>query len=221
MSQELSPSATAGILGGDGFGVDAIAALLNNNGVAARRVENPRDTETCALVVIAADAYIPAARAAAHHAAQAGVPVVGIGDAVGELVALVPAGAWIPSNLPAAQVVERVVGYFGHRNGFADILPFATGRRRVASTLSERERESVVRYVSGMTVKEVSAELGVATTTVSTHLDRARNKYAAAGRDASNKLGLLMRALEDGLLPCPCARDDFDGERLLASVTGR
>jgi DNA-binding CsgD family transcriptional regulator len=225
MSQEHTQTARVGIAGSEGFGADALAVLLNARGYAALRVVSPSEVVGCALVIITGDSDYPTARAIAQTAAETGTATLGVGEPTVPLAGLVPEHAWIPTTASTEQLMKRittVTGWHAGHNGNSaphNGVPLlgASGQRRLSTVLSERERESVIRYVSGMTVREVSAELGVATTTVSTHLDRARSKYAAAGRDASNKLGLLMRALEDGLLPCPCAREDFDSGRLVTS----
>ena len=49
--------------------------------------------------------------------------------------------------------------------------------------------------------KELVAEqLGIAPTTVRTHLQRVRTKYAAVGRAATTKAALVARAIQDGII---------------------
>ena len=67
--------------------------------------------------------------------------------------------------------------------------------------LSEREREVLSLYASGLTQKQVAFELGVAPTTVKEHIDRVRGKYANVGRPVTDKTDFLKRAAEDGLIP--------------------
>jgi two-component system, NarL family, nitrate/nitrite response regulator NarL len=42
--------------------------------------------------------------------------------------------------------------------------------------------------------------MGISVETVDQYLSRARVKYAAVGRPASNKAAMLARAIEDGLV---------------------
>ena len=46
----------------------------------------------------------------------------------------------------------------------------------------------------------VAKRLHLAPTTVRTHLQRVRAKYAAAGRPAATKAQLVARAVQDGIL---------------------
>lgn len=66
--------------------------------------------------------------------------------------------------------------------------------------LSDREREVLSLYASGLTQKQVAFELGVAPTTVKEHIDRVRTKYANVGRPVTDKTDFLKRAAEDGLI---------------------
>lgn len=66
--------------------------------------------------------------------------------------------------------------------------------------LSEREKEVLVAWFQTESKELVGKRLFIAPSTVRTHLQRARVKYAAAGRPAPTKSALLARAIEDGLL---------------------
>lgn len=46
----------------------------------------------------------------------------------------------------------------------------------------------------------VARQLHIAPTTVRTHLQRIRAKYAAVGRPATTKAALVARAIQDGLI---------------------
>lgn len=69
--------------------------------------------------------------------------------------------------------------------------------------LSAREAEVLRMYATGLPMKSVAHSLGVTTETIKSHLGRVRTKYADAGRDARTRSELLVRAVEDGLLPPP------------------
>lgn len=66
--------------------------------------------------------------------------------------------------------------------------------------LSEREREVLVAWFQTESKDAVGKRLYIAPTTVRTHLQRARAKYASVGRPAPTKSALLARAIEDGIL---------------------
>ncbi|USI89660.1 helix-turn-helix transcriptional regulator [Rhodococcus pyridinivorans] len=71
--------------------------------------------------------------------------------------------------------------------------------------LSPVERRIVAGYVSGLTRSQLAETNFLAQCTVATHLQRARDKYRNAGRAAGSKIDLLKRAVEDGIVECPCS----------------
>ena len=72
---------------------------------------------------------------------------------------------------------------------------------RATVTLSDQERRALVLYASGMTQDMVARRMGIAPSTVKHYLDRAREKYQAAGQPARTKIELHARARADGLIP--------------------
>jgi len=69
-----------------------------------------------------------------------------------------------------------------------------------AAQLTEREREVLTLYASGMALKQVAFQLGVEKSTAKEHIDRVRRKYSRLGRYAGTKIDLLRRAIEDGYI---------------------
>lgn len=67
--------------------------------------------------------------------------------------------------------------------------------------LGRRERDVLHLYASGLPLKMVAAQLGIAASTAREYLDRIRVKYVEVGRPAPTKVDLLRRAVEDGILP--------------------
>lgn len=67
-------------------------------------------------------------------------------------------------------------------------------------SLSEREKEVLIAWFQTESKEAVGQRLYIAPSTVRTHLQRARAKYASVGRPAPTKSALLARAIEDGLL---------------------
>lgn len=66
--------------------------------------------------------------------------------------------------------------------------------------LSLREKEVLVAWFQTESKELVGKRLYIAPSTVRTHLQRARAKYAVIGRPAPTKSALLARAIEDGIL---------------------
>lgn len=66
--------------------------------------------------------------------------------------------------------------------------------------LSQREREVLRLYATGLPLKVVADRLGIAFSTAKENITRVRLKYVEVGRPAPTKVELLMRAMEDGLI---------------------
>lgn len=59
-------------------------------------------------------------------------------------------------------------------------------------------------YASGESGKRVASLTGLSAATVQDYVNRIRERYAQAGREATTKIELYKRAQEDGFLPGPC-----------------
>lgn len=66
--------------------------------------------------------------------------------------------------------------------------------------LSMREREVLIAWFQTENKEQVAKRLFIEPSTVRTHLQRARAKYAAVGRPARTKSALIARAIQDGIL---------------------
>ncbi len=66
--------------------------------------------------------------------------------------------------------------------------------------LAPREKEVLLAWFQTDSKDEVARRLSIAPTTVRTHLERVRAKYAAAGRSAPTKAALVARAIQDGII---------------------
>jgi DNA-binding NarL/FixJ family response regulator len=66
--------------------------------------------------------------------------------------------------------------------------------------LTEREREVLVAWFQTENKDVVARRLFIEPSTVRTHLQRVRAKYAAIGRPAPTKAALVARAIQDGIL---------------------
>ncbi|NKI40409.1 response regulator [Streptomyces physcomitrii] len=66
--------------------------------------------------------------------------------------------------------------------------------------LSARETEVLIEWFQSESKDFVSRRLGISPSTVNTHLEHIRIKYAMSGREAPTKAALLARAIQDGLI---------------------
>ncbi|BBZ35902.1 response regulator [Mycolicibacterium confluentis] len=98
--------------------------------------------------------------------------------------------------IEAIQAAHSTTPYVGPRMGKALLNDNTLGRIR----LSEREKEVLIAWFQTESKELVGQRLYIAPTTVRTHLQRARAKYASIGRPAPTKSALLARAIEDGIL---------------------
>ncbi|MEQ4301682.1 response regulator transcription factor [Plantactinospora sp. B6F1] len=73
-------------------------------------------------------------------------------------------------------------------------------RRTGRPVLSDKEREAVLLWFQSMSKASVARRMKISEHTVKQYVDRARIKYARAGRPAATKAALLARAIEDGLV---------------------
>lgn len=69
--------------------------------------------------------------------------------------------------------------------------------------LTERERDVLSLYASGLGAKSVATRLDISENTVDDHIRRIRSVYRQIGRPADTKVDLYRRGLEDGFLPLP------------------
>ncbi|MFC5751254.1 response regulator [Actinomadura rugatobispora] len=74
----------------------------------------------------------------------------------------------------------------------------ATGRHR--PRFSEQELRSMRLWLGGLTHAGVARQMGISEHTVKQYLERARDKYAKAGREASTRIDLYREALRDGIV---------------------
>ncbi|MFF8602392.1 response regulator [Streptomyces sp. NPDC015232] len=66
-------------------------------------------------------------------------------------------------------------------------------------SLSPRERQILLDYASGMTLKSAARRAGITVHTAKDYLDRVKAKYRRAGRPAYTKIDLARRVREDSL----------------------
>jgi DNA-binding NarL/FixJ family response regulator len=112
-------------------------------------------------------------------------PIGGLGDAGALRV-----GACV-SFISALHIDERI------RASLGSVLIVLD---RNAVRLPPRQALVAQLYASGQTDVQIAAQLGITFLTVKTLVRKARMRYRAAGREASSKLELRARLLEDGYL---------------------
>ena len=76
----------------------------------------------------------------------------------------------------------------------------AADERPDRPALSDRERTALLLWFQSMSKAAVATRMGIAETTVRQYMQRARIKYANAGRPAATRTQLLARAIQDGLI---------------------
>jgi DNA-binding NarL/FixJ family response regulator len=86
--------------------------------------------------------------------------------------------------------------YVGPRMALALLNDSTNGR----VNLAPREKEVLVAWFRTESKDLVARQLQIAPTTVRTHLQRVRAKYAAVGRPATTKAALVARAIQDGIV---------------------
>jgi DNA-binding NarL/FixJ family response regulator len=72
-----------------------------------------------------------------------------------------------------------------------------------SAPLTEREREVLALYASGLPAKSVARRLHITENTVDDHIRRIRTVYSQLSRPANTKIELYQRGMEDGILPYP------------------
>ena len=68
------------------------------------------------------------------------------------------------------------------------------------ANLARREKEVLIAWFRTESKDLVARQLQNSPTTVRTHLQRVRAKYAAVGRPATTKAALVARAIQDGIV---------------------
>ncbi|EKT82172.1 LuxR family transcriptional regulator [Rhodococcus opacus M213] len=81
-----------------------------------------------------------------------------------------------------------------------DSPPDSLGEPPRRPALTPRELEILRLWLRSETKIVAATDLGISLGTINTHLIRIRAKYAAVGRPVTDKTGLLIRALQDGLV---------------------
>jgi DNA-binding NarL/FixJ family response regulator len=98
--------------------------------------------------------------------------------------------------IDAIRAAETDTPYVGPRMAGAMLNDGTIGR----PNLAPREKEVLIAWFRTESKDLVARQLQIAPTTVRTHLQRVRAKYAAIGRPATTKAALVARAIQDGIV---------------------
>lgn len=98
--------------------------------------------------------------------------------------------------IDAIRAAETDTPYIAPRMALAMLNDSTVGR----ANLAPREKEVLVAWFRTESKGRVAQQLQIAPTTVRTHLQRVRAKYAAVGRPANTKAALVARAIQDGII---------------------
>jgi DNA-binding NarL/FixJ family response regulator len=146
------------------------------------------------------------------QAAGAGVLVHSIADRVASVREALAAGAAgvVPKSAPTTSVIAAIASVAAGDvlNNLEWASAIDADNDFAKAQLGRRERDVLHLYASGLPLKAVAGQLGIANSTAREYLDRVRVKYVEIGRPAPTKLDLLRRAVEDGILPA--LEDDSD-----------
>ncbi|RFA08415.1 LuxR family transcriptional regulator [Subtercola boreus] len=138
------------------------------------------------------------------RAAGAAVLVHSIADRAASIREALAAGAAgvIPKTSAMAVVMAAIASVA--RGDVLNNLEWASAidadQEFAKAQLGPREQHVLHLYASGLPLKAVAAQLGIAPSTAREYLDRVRAKYVEVGRPAPTKVDLLRRAVEDGIL---------------------
>lgn len=133
------------------------------------------------------------------------VLVHSIADRVSSVREAIAAGAAgvIPKSSPTTTVIAAIASLA--RGEVINNLEWAAAidadNDFARAELGRRERDVLHLYASGLPLKAVALQLGIAHSTAREYLSRIRVKYIEVGRPAPTKVDLLRRAVEDGILP--------------------
>lgn len=162
----------------------------------------------CDVVVLdlsLGDGSVITANVKAAQSTGAAVLVHSIADRVASVREALAAGAAgvVPKSAPMATVIAAIATVA--RGETLTNLEWASAIDADAdfarAQLGRRERDVLHLYASGLPLKAVAEQLGIAHSTAREYLDRVRVKYVEVGRPAPTKVDLLRRAVEDGILP--------------------
>ncbi|WP_329466805.1 response regulator [Streptomyces sp. NBC_01431] len=111
------------------------------------------------------------------------------------------AGGYLTKDNDLPTLVASIKDIAAGRNAHSAELAFACAHDTSPARprLSPRERQILLDYASGMTLKSAARRAGITVHTAKDYLDRVKAKYQQAGRPTYTKLDLARRVREDSL----------------------
>jgi len=165
---------------------------------------NGRDCQVVVMDLSLADGSLVAENVRQLVEAGSAVLIYSIADKVNLMRTALRAGAIaiVPKSQPMAYLAEMIRlaanGAILNNSETSAILDADSDFKE--ANLSPRERDVLSLYASGMSLKQVAAQLEVKQSSAKEHIDRVRVKYARLGREAHTKVDLYRLAIEDGLI---------------------
>lgn len=111
------------------------------------------------------------------------------------------AAAYVSKSSDAEALRDAIVGATNNQQYMSpDIAIALLGEDEVHVALSQKERQALSLYASGMKLDAVASSMDISRSTASEYIQRARKKYTKAGIHLTNKTDLYRQAQKDGLL---------------------
>ncbi|EHB48682.1 two component transcriptional regulator, LuxR family [Mycolicibacterium rhodesiae JS60] len=110
--------------------------------------------------------------------------------------------SYLVKSEPAAHLLDAVAAAWTGRRYVGPSMAAAMHRaeHRGRPGLTAQERRVLLAWLHTDNKETVAKRLHIAPSTVKTHLQRIRHRYATAGRPARAKVTLFARAVQDGLI---------------------
>lgn len=111
------------------------------------------------------------------------------------------AAAFVSKNADPQSLKEAISATIsGQQYMSPDIAVALLSDENVTVNLSQKEREALSLYASGMKLDAVARAMDISRSTASEYIQRARKKYTKAGVNLPTKTDLYRQAQKDGLL---------------------
>jgi DNA-binding NarL/FixJ family response regulator len=109
--------------------------------------------------------------------------------------------AYVSKNSDAESLRDAVKATInGDQYMSPDIAIALLSGDQISVNLSEKERQALTLYASGMKLEAVAESMTISRSTASEYIQRARKKYGKAGINLPNKTDLYRQAQKDGLI---------------------
>ncbi|WP_432054230.1 response regulator [Streptomyces sp. bgisy022] len=169
---------------------------------AAPTAPGPPPMDVVLLDLLLRDGSSPADNIRRLRAAGPRVLVISTVADRGRIVAAIAAGAdgYLTKDHDLPTLVGALTDIAAGGTAHCPELAFAWAHDDTPArpALSPKERQVLVEYASGLTLKATARRLGISPHTAKYYLDRVKDKYQQAGRPTYTKTDLAVRVREDG-----------------------